>query len=133
MPEIIYLASPYSDPSPVVREHRYQSACRAAAHLMQQGHIVYSPIAHMHPIATLCDLPTGWDYWRRIDEAFLAVCAKLCVLMLHGWEESAGVQAEIQIMSQAGKSVQYVRMDDLMDDLSDCVGGPMEPRKGAAV
>ena len=111
---ITYLASPYSSPFATVRECRFQLACKAAAILMQRGRIVYSPIAHTHPIAKLCDLPKGWDFWQRYDEAFLNVCSDLLVLKLFGWEESVGVQAEIAIMSRLGKPVEYVTLEALL-------------------
>jgi len=110
---ITYLASPYSHPSAVVREQRFQAACRAAAALMQQGRVVYSPIAHTHPIAVLCDLPKGWEYWRQYDEAFLAASSEVVVLMLDGWQESAGVQAEIEIAERDGKPVRYMTPEEL--------------------
>lgn len=113
MAEIIYLASPYSHPSAAVREQRFQDACRAAAHLMRQGHIVYSPIAHTHPIATLCDLPKGWEYWRKVDEAFLERCDALYVLHLDGWRESVGVRAEIVIANRLHKPIRHVEPEEL--------------------
>ena len=112
-PGITYLASPYSHPSAVVREQRFQAACRAAAALMQQGRVVYSPIAHTHPIAVLCDLPKGWEYWRQYDEAFLAASSEVVVLMLDGWQESASVRAEIEIAERDGKPVRYMTPEEL--------------------
>lgn len=47
---MIYLASPYSHPDPAVEELRFEAACEAACKLMQQGHHVFSPIAHTHPV-----------------------------------------------------------------------------------
>jgi Domain of unknown function (DUF1937) len=48
--ELIYLACPYSDPSAAVRLQRFEHATKAAAALIQQGHIVFSPITMTHPI-----------------------------------------------------------------------------------
>lgn len=42
----IYLASPYSDPSSDIRRARFEAVCRVAGHLMNEGLIVYSPIAN---------------------------------------------------------------------------------------
>jgi hypothetical protein len=96
-PSLVYLASPYSHPDPAVREERFQAACRAAAHLMQSGLHVFSPIAHSHPIALAGSLPTGWEYWEAYDEAVLSACRALAVLELDGWESSRGVQGEVKI------------------------------------
>jgi len=59
---MIYLACPYSHPDSNVREYRFKMANRAAAKLMRDGHIVYSPISHTHPIAMEGDLPLDWAY-----------------------------------------------------------------------
>jgi hypothetical protein len=95
--ELIYLASPYTDTSADVRQQRFEAACAAAAKLMAGGRIVYSPIAHTHPIARLHDLPVGWAYWKILDRAMLSRCTELMVLRLPGWRASEGVTAEIQI------------------------------------
>jgi Domain of unknown function (DUF1937). len=50
---MIYLASPYSHPDPLVREARFDAACRAMADLVHAGQIVFSPIVHGHPLGAL--------------------------------------------------------------------------------
>jgi len=101
---MIYLASPYSDLSWQTRDWRWRRVCSAAASLMRKGYIIFSPIAHTRPIAAF-GLPGGWDFWERFDREFIAAAAELWVLTLPGWEESKGVQAEIQIAVDAGKPV----------------------------
>ena len=98
---VIYLASPYSHPKPEVREWRYERACEVAALLMSDGHLVYSPIAHSHPL-TRHGLPTNWEYWRAMDEAMLSMCQALVVVRLSGWEQSRGVQAELSLARELG-------------------------------
>jgi hypothetical protein len=63
---MIYLASPYSHPDPAVRQERYEAVCQAAAELISRGHIVFSPVAHSHTIATY-GLPGDWEFWQRTD------------------------------------------------------------------
>jgi nucleoside 2-deoxyribosyltransferase len=104
---IIYLASPYSHPDPAVREQRFHAACRAAVALLHAGRVVFSPIAHSHPLAQH-GLPGNWQFWERYDRAFLERCDEVVVLMLDGWEESVGVQAEIRIAQELGKPVRYL-------------------------
>ena len=91
---MIYLASPYSDPDPKVMEQRFDAVCRKAGELMKDGLVVYSPIIHNHPIATRCDLPRGWDFWKRFDLFMLPLASKLYILRLPGWDKSIGVKAE---------------------------------------
>ena len=104
---MIYLASPYSHPDSAIREERFRAACQAAAQLMRAGNIVYSPIAHSHPIA-LHGLPTDWRFWERHDREHLIRCEELVVLMFDGWRESEGVHAEIRIAAELGKPVRYL-------------------------
>jgi len=104
---IVYLASPYSHPDPAVRQARYRAVCRAAAALLAAGQPVFSPIAHSHPLVEY-GLPADWSFWQRYDQELLARCDELVVLMLPGWCESVGVQAEIQIARELGKPVRYL-------------------------
>jgi len=93
---MIYLASPYSHPDPRMREERFRVACQAAAKLMRNGEVVFSPIAHGHCIAQH-GLPTDWRFWERHDREQLMRCDEVVVLTMDGWRESEGVQAEIRI------------------------------------
>lgn len=108
---MIYLASPYSHADEAVREARFRAVCRHAAHMMRAGRFVFSPIAHTHPIAAF-GLPGDWAYWEQYDRAMLARCSELIVLMLDGWRESKGVQAEIGIAASLGKPVSYATPED---------------------
>jgi hypothetical protein len=91
-----YLASPYSDPSPAVREFRFVSACRAAALLMSQGQNVYSPIAHSHSICVHGGQPLPQDgaFWLWRDMAILKHCERMVILPLPGWAASNGIMEE---------------------------------------
>ena len=88
-------------------ELRFQLAASHAAELMRQGRKVYSPISHTHPIAQY-GLPKGWDFWEQYDRAILSRCTEVIVLMLHGWKESKGVTAEIEIAKELGLPVSYL-------------------------
>lgn len=114
---MIYLASPYTHADPAVREERFQAVCRAAAELMRRGECVLSPIAHSHPIAAH-GLPTTWEFWERLDREHLKRCDELVVLMLDGWKESRGVQAEIRIARELGKPVRFLDPDQLASGLA---------------
>ena len=72
---------------------------------------MFSPIVHSHPLVAF-SLPTGWDFWERIDRAYLARCDELVVLMLDGWQESTGVRAEIALARDLGKPVRFLGVDE---------------------
>ncbi|MFA4945164.1 MAG: DUF1937 family protein [Lentisphaeria bacterium] len=120
---LTYLASPYSDPDPAVREARFHAACHAASILMARGILVYSPIAHTHPIAQSGELPKGWEFWERYDRRMLAACDSLTVLCIPGWRESVGVQAEIAIAIEMGLPVRYVDGEGRAVSLSSVEAG----------
>lgn len=100
--KLIYLASPYSHTDPAIQEARFRAVCLASARLMSEGNMIFSPIAHSHPIALAGKLNTSWGYWEKYDRAMIAVCAELWVLTLPGWERSCGVLAEMAIAKDFG-------------------------------
>lgn len=104
---MIYLASPFSHPDPMVRQARFEAACRAAAELTRQGKTVFAPVVHSYAIAKY-GLPDDWKFWQRHDRRFLEACDEVLVLTLPGWEESVGVQAEIAIARELGKPVRLL-------------------------
>ena len=79
-----------------MREHRFRTACRAAAILMKAGIVVFSPISHSVPIAEYVgEIESEHDFWMSIDIPILHRCDELLVLGLDGWSESKGVQREM--------------------------------------
>lgn len=106
---IIYLASPYSHPNPEVKHERFEEIARIAGTLMGEGQLIFCPITHTHPIQLYsADLPSGWDFWQRFDKEFLDFCKGMIVVMMDGWKESVGVQAEIQYMKMQNKNILYL-------------------------
>lgn len=109
--KLTYLASPYTHESSRVRQNRYEAVCRVAGRLMRDGHLIFSPIAHSHAIAEMCELPTDWHFWQEHDHAMLSACEKLIVLQLPGWDLSVGVRAEIKIAEELGIPVEYMKFE----------------------
>lgn len=105
---IVYLAVPYSHPDSDVMQLRFEAANRAAGKLMMQGEIVFSPITHGHPISLAAKLPADWNYWRKHCLTFMAISKKMVVLMLPGWAESIGVNAEIKLAYELGLLVEFI-------------------------
>lgn len=113
MKPLIYLATPYSSVSPLVREARFLQACNLAKGLMRAGHLVVSPIAHSHPIAysTKPFLPGDALYWHDWNMRLLAACDELWVGMLDGWMASQGVAGELEEATKRGMPIRYVTPD----------------------
>jgi hypothetical protein len=108
---MIYLASPYTHTDPFIREQRYHEACRAAAAITRAGLVVFSPIAHSHPLVAF-GLPVDWPFWERHARAHLAACDELVVLMIDGWRQSAGVWREVQIAGELTLPISFLTVDE---------------------
>ena len=104
----IYLACPYSHEYLTVKIGRFWKANEKAAELMKQGHIVFSPISHSHPIALQCDLPGDYHYWKAWNRSFIEWCDQVWILRLEGWKESIGVKGEIEDAAELGKPSFYI-------------------------
>lgn len=106
---LIYLASPYSK-YPGGRTAAYKEACRMAGLLMHQGYKVFCPIAHSHSIEmeAFPDNPQNGDWWLEQDFAVLKQCGGLFVYKMPGWEDSYGVQKEIEFAKIHGIPVEYL-------------------------
>lgn len=105
--KLYYLASPYSHPDPEMRTKRYEEVSDATVALLKQGIYAFSPITYNHPMERH-QLPTSWDFWEPYDIAFLERCDEMIVLMLDGWRESIGVNAEIEFAHRKGIAVSYL-------------------------
>ncbi len=106
----IYLASPYTSLDETQRICRYGQACLMTAQLLREGHLVFSPIVHSHPLAGY-GLPVEFEFWQRYCLSFLdAWATELWVLTLRGWENSRGVNAEIEFARQRGLPVSLISL-----------------------
>ena len=104
----IYLATPYSDPDPKVRQARFEAINKIAARLMAVGSIVFSPISHTHPIALAGDLPKGWNFWKEYDRSFIEWCDEVHIYLSDGWMESEGVRAEYNLAVELNKPIVFI-------------------------
>ena len=117
---LVYLASPYSDPDPAVEAGRFRAACRRAARMTEEGLLVFSPIAHSHPICVLGGCAADFAAWERFDRAMLDCCQRMAVLTLPGWEQSRGVTAEVGIAGAMGLDIEY--LDPTPEELWEASG-----------
>ena len=117
----IYLGSPYS----LYPDHDEAAdiVAAAAAGLMAQGLVVYSPIAHGHYVSQQGDLPTSWEFWKAQCQPLIDAASALAVLKMEGWGQSVGLQYEIGEFRRAGKPVVFLdseagwRHHDVMDPI----------------
>ena len=108
MSELVYLCVPYSHPSDLVQEDRYNAANHMASKLMLAGIPIFSPISHSRPIALAGGLPHDYAFWKRWNHACLDACGAMIVLRLEGWQESKGVAGECAYMDQLLRPIYYL-------------------------
>ena len=112
----IYLAAPYSTgliaTSPPARRaamlRRRHRIDTAAAQLIREGHVVYSPVSHSCAIEPHIRTTMTHDDWLKQCRPLLLPARELRVLMLPGWRESRGVALEIEWATAAGIPVGYM-------------------------
>lgn len=127
-----YLASPYSYKDPALVQHRFEEGQRATAWLMTQGFVVYSPIAHWHPIATKHKLAgTAADFAEQNKIMLRDAKEGLILLALRGWRESVGVNMEIDWALREGQPIRSMFLaydDDAKEDTFILVSVLGDPR-----
>lgn len=106
-----YLASPYTDPDPLVREMRYLKALEVASILLKNGIHVYSPIVHCHHMSQVFKMPHDHKFWLEYDTVMIKAARGIQVLRLHGWARSVGVTGEIKLAQQLGKPITFIAGD----------------------
>ena len=132
--EIIYLACPYTHPDSKVRELNFRTATEAAAVLIREGHIIYSPITMTHPIDVVIAGTTatlGSDYWVAFDEAFMDACSEIVILKVEGWDTSSGIRREMEYFKKQGKPIRFMSPAQLptsSGDGSDTEGPKIQSR-----
>ena len=94
---MIYLASPLS----ANPEHNHQLTLEAAARMVAEGHIIYSPVVHCWPLHLAAELPSSFAFWQRHNFGILRNASELWVLDIPGWQTSTGVQAELEFAKLA--------------------------------
>lgn len=96
---MIYLLSPYTSTYHHTQEYRYQVINDIMVSLRRAGWNAYSPVALCHPIATMSGLPGTYTHWKTLCDILINNSRIGFLIKLPGWEESAGVQAELKIFT----------------------------------
>ncbi len=122
MADITYIATPYSNPDPAVRDGRWHLANLGCAYVIKRDKkIVYGPITMSDPIDRIMagkSNTLGSDYWVAFDQSFMSVCNNLIVFKIPGWDKSNGVATEIKHFTDAGAKVEYLEPSTVFASLS---------------
>lgn len=110
MPNLIYLAQPYTHPDELVRQTRHAAARATAARMMDTGKTVFSPIVHGVGLEQRLAPRnrTNHEFWMRQCLAILRRCEAMYVLPLVGWRDSRGLAEELTLCSMAQIPVTFL-------------------------
>lgn len=113
----IYLGSPFTHEDPKVMEERYKEALQAAAWLMKKGKTVYAAIPFSYHLSIEGGIGLGWNEWKLQDKTALICSYQLFVLQLDGWQESVGLNEEIEWAQSLGMPISFMSVN-LLDSES---------------
>jgi hypothetical protein len=97
--KLIYLASPYSSPKQEIMDYREDLVTSIAAALTEKyGYSMFLPITQSAPMTRANpNLDGKFDTWKEIDLFMIKEKSdEVWVVLMDGWRESVGVQAEIK-------------------------------------
>lgn len=104
----LYLATPYSRYPPGM-EQAFVDAAIASAWLLRRGIYVFCPITHSHPIAVYGGISlTDHTIWLPADRPMMDAARGIVVCQMSTWDQSFGIQHEIEVFQAAHKPVEYL-------------------------
>ena len=109
--KLIYLASPYTTDDLTLLERRVQTIQGITAELVDifgDEVIFFSPVAYTHLIDKECNTEPNW---YNIDLEFLKRCDYMIIVKIKGWENSKGIQLEIDACEEFGIPFIYAAYD----------------------
>lgn len=127
--EIEYLAIPYTHNNVFVKHFRAEVSNYIASELTKQGRIIFAPISAWHHIAMKYGLPGTFEYWKRLDEQFIAASKKLILVTLDGWKESNGINLEVSIADRFNVPIEYLDPTPYIEDLKKELNIPEETKE----
>lgn len=116
MANLWYLATPYAKYEN--KDKAWSQGIANAAFLMKNGVRVFNPIGHGHPMSVY-EPSLGaedHDFWLAYDAEYLKFCKGLIVCKLPGWEESKGMDWEIEYMRKQLKPIVYMEPMELPNE-----------------
>lgn len=105
---MIYLASPYSHPDPLVMQQRFEIAERVTACFLRWRKWTYSPIVHCHELSKKYNLPHDFNFWKDYNFSMLRFANGFYIVGSKGWQGSVGVQAELAFARELGLPLMLV-------------------------
>lgn len=111
-----YLGCPYAHDDEIIRQARYDAVTEVAAHLLSNGHYVYSPITHNHPLTMLRDF-SHWSHqdFLDYDKTILRGARDMIECRLPGWRISKGLRWERNYCKKKNKPILTLSPQDIIN------------------
>ena len=111
-----YLAGPYTHKREDVRHLRYLILSQISHFLLDEGTFVFSPITHGHAIEmSKGGKPIDYTRWIIHGLDMLSKCEIMYVAQIPGWEESKGVQMELDFARLNNMLIQKISYDNIRE------------------
>lgn len=108
-----YVGSPYSKYTEGL-DAACSDVCKVMAWLLSHKIPCFSPIAHTHPIAVHGGIdPRDHSFWLPADLPMMKGAHGLIVAEMDGWEESYGVNWEMEQFKIMGKPIWYLNLETM--------------------
>ena len=109
---LVYIASPYSDSDLAVMQARYEVVRDVTLRIICEQKVVipYSPIAYTHQFGEI-----GGIDWYEWDFKFLQRCDSMLVVQMEGWENSVGIEKELDYCKRFHIPVFYATVDRVLE------------------
>ncbi len=117
--KLIYLASPYTVKGNVrnidfhLLDDRFHEVTKCLARLTEQHYkslLFFGPITHSHHVASYMnpELHTAQVWLDETDDYWVELADELWICAMRHWNESSGVQHEIELATAKDKPIRYI-------------------------
>lgn len=108
----IYMAFPYWHKSPAAQDELVYEANKAAARLIKEGYLVYSPLSHKKAVES-SGISVDKESWERINREFILWADEFWVFQIAGPAYSDEFPAELETAFSEFKMVRYFKFQIL--------------------
>jgi len=112
--KLIYLATPFTKYQAGLQK-AFEDAAKLCGRLIRNGIRVYSPIAHGYPVAMYGELnPLDTSLFLPLNEDMAKPSQALAIGELEGWQDSEGIDDEIEIFEREQKPIYLIDPNSLV-------------------
>ena len=109
LPGITYLAAPFTNDNPKVKEARLEAVRIVSDRMIKEDKVLFSPLEYTQRMQARNTFPP--QGWYAFDLTILRRCDELLVLALPGWQESHGVMMEIAVAKAQNIPTRIISMN----------------------